>query len=135
MTIGDVACKAGIRASAIRYYERTGVLPRPARVNGRRRYDDAVLKQLAVVIAAREAGFTIREIHALVAGFSTHSITERRAIVERKLDELETILRRTLVMQAMVREMMACRCTAVAECGERILRNKSAVRLRDRSPT
>ena len=50
MSIGDVAIKAGIRASATRYHERSGVLPRPARAGGPRRYDDAVLKQLAVVI-------------------------------------------------------------------------------------
>jgi DNA-binding transcriptional MerR regulator len=60
MTIGDVARRAGVRSSAIRFYERSGVLPPARRASGQRRYDKAVVKQLAVVTLAREAGFTIR---------------------------------------------------------------------------
>ncbi len=39
LTIGDVARRSGLRPSALRYYEEAGLLPAPARVNGRRRYD------------------------------------------------------------------------------------------------
>ncbi|MGH7749921.1 MAG: MerR family transcriptional regulator, partial [Candidatus Dormibacteria bacterium] len=78
MTIGEVASRAGIRASAIRYYERSGVLPPAARAGARRQYDEAVLKQLAVVILAREAGFTIREIRALFRDFSADATASLR---------------------------------------------------------
>lgn len=43
LTIGEVAGQAGIRASAIRYYESVKVLPAPRRTNGRRLYDSSVL--------------------------------------------------------------------------------------------
>ena len=126
MTIGDVASKAGIRASAIRYYERSGLLPPAARAGGRRKYDDAVLKHLAVVMLAREAGFTIREIKVLFRDFSADGpvSTRRRAMGSRKLLELEAAFRRTKLMCDVVRAMMECRCKNLEECGESILRNK-----------
>src|SRR5215211_1580597 len=46
MTIGEVARKAGIRPSALRYYESVDILPKPERVNGRRRYDGEVLREV-----------------------------------------------------------------------------------------
>ena len=39
ITIGEVARRANVRASAIRYYEQVGLLPEPVRVHGRRRYE------------------------------------------------------------------------------------------------
>lgn len=45
-TIGEVARRAGVRPSTLRYYERIGVLPSPERSNGRRRYDGEVLREV-----------------------------------------------------------------------------------------
>jgi MerR family transcriptional regulator, redox-sensitive transcriptional activator SoxR len=126
MTIGDVARRAGVRSSAIRFYERSGVLPPARRASGQRRYDEAVLKQLAVVILAREAGFTIREIRALFRDFSpdTSASTRWRSIAAGKLDELDAVLRRTKLMRSVVGTMMECRCQTLEVCGETILRHK-----------
>src|SRR5690242_17893511 len=49
MTISAVARQAGLQPSAIRYYERVGLLPPPIRAQGQRRYDAHVLQQLAVI--------------------------------------------------------------------------------------
>jgi DNA-binding transcriptional MerR regulator len=51
MPISDIARVFGLRTSAIRYYEQIGILPRPMRKNGRRRYDDSAIFRLAVVAA------------------------------------------------------------------------------------
>jgi DNA-binding transcriptional MerR regulator len=69
----------------------SGVLPPARRASGQRRYDQAVLKQLAVVTLAREAGFTIREIRALFRDFTpdTTASTRWRSIAAGKLQELE----------------------------------------------
>ena len=53
LTIGEVARRARLRASALRYYEDVGVLPPAVRVRGQRRYDEAVLVRLAVVRLAQ----------------------------------------------------------------------------------
>jgi MerR family redox-sensitive transcriptional activator SoxR len=65
LTITSVACKAGIRPSTLRYYEKIGLLPSARRVGGRRRYDFCTLKQLELIAYAKEAGFSLAQIHAL----------------------------------------------------------------------
>src|SRR5258708_27669334 len=70
LTIGAVARQAGMRPSALRYYEGIGLLPAPRRVNGRRRYDPSTLQQLTVLRFARQAGFTIAEMQTLFHGFA-----------------------------------------------------------------
>ena len=69
MTIGQVAKEAGLAASAIRFYEQAGVLPRPIRVGGRRHYDSSVLERLAVLERAKACGFTLAEARELLFGF------------------------------------------------------------------
>jgi MerR family transcriptional regulator, redox-sensitive transcriptional activator SoxR len=134
MKIGDVARRVGVRSSAIRFYERSGVLPPARRASGQRRYDTAVLKQLAVVTLAREAGFTIREIHALFRDFTpdTTASTRWRSIAAGKLQELDAVLRRTKLMRTVVRAMMECRCQTLEDCGEVILRSPLSVNRRRR---
>src|SRR5918911_5312656 len=66
MRIGQVASRAGIRVSQIRYYEEIGLLPEPDRVSGQRRYDDTILRRLAVIDVAQRAGLTLEEIRDLV---------------------------------------------------------------------
>jgi MerR family transcriptional regulator, redox-sensitive transcriptional activator SoxR len=124
MTIGDVARRAGVRPSAIRFYERSGVLPPARRASGQRRYDPAVLKLLAVVTLAREAGFTIREIRALVRDFTpdTTASIRWRSIAAAKLQELDNVLQRTKLMRSVVSAMMECRCRTLEDCGELIMR-------------
>jgi MerR family redox-sensitive transcriptional activator SoxR len=129
MMIGDVARRAGVRPSAIRFYERSGVLPPARRASGQRRYDPAVLKQLAVVTLAREAGFTIREIRALFRDFTpdTTASTRWRSIAAAKLQELDDVLRRTELMRSVVSAMMECRCRTLEDCGEVIMRRAECV--------
>jgi len=52
LTIGEVAARAGVNPSHIRYYEDVGVLPEPERVSGQRRYDEAILQRLSVIARA-----------------------------------------------------------------------------------
>lgn len=62
LTIGETARRAGVRPSALRYYESVGLLDAPRRISGRRRYDSQVLNRLSVIRLAQDAGFTIAEI-------------------------------------------------------------------------
>lgn len=65
-TIGAAARRAGVNIETIRYYERAGVVPKPARAaNGRRIYGEAEIGRLAFVRRARELGFTLGEIRKL----------------------------------------------------------------------
>ncbi|HXE58423.1 MAG TPA: MerR family transcriptional regulator [Gemmatimonadales bacterium] len=118
LTIGEVARRAGIQASAIRYYERAGVLPPARRAGGRRIYDESILHWLAVVRLAAEAGFTIAEIRALVAGFEVGARPgpRWRVLAARKLAQVEALMARVERMRALLRRALACGCLDLRDC-------------------
>jgi MerR family redox-sensitive transcriptional activator SoxR len=118
LTIGEVAARAGLNASRIRFYERTGVLPRPARVSGQRRYHPEVLRRLAIIDVAQRAGFTLDEIAPLTgpdnrtAGASAHV----RALADRKLVELEALIARAQAVRRWLELARECDCERVDVC-------------------
>ena len=65
LTISQVAQRAGIRTSTIRYYEQIDLLPIARRINGRRRYDPSILERLAFIQVTQNLGFTLGEIQRL----------------------------------------------------------------------
>jgi DNA-binding transcriptional MerR regulator len=66
--IGEAARQSGVKAPTIRYYEQIGLLPAPPRSEGnRRQYDTGDLRRLAFIRHARELGFEIDAIRALLA--------------------------------------------------------------------
>ena len=70
LAIGEVARRAGIQPSALRYYESIGLMPAPKRVSGRRRYEESTVQMLKVIQLAQQAGFTVAEIQTLLHGFA-----------------------------------------------------------------
>src|SRR4029450_9249359 len=73
LTIGEVARRAGVATSSIRYYERIELLPEPERVSGQRRYRADVLGKLGFIGVARSAGFKLSEIKELIEGVDSDS--------------------------------------------------------------
>src|SRR5215217_2714948 len=122
MSIGEVAQRAGVRPSTLRYYESKGVLPTPERENGRRRYDGEVLREvldrLAVVRVAQQAGFTISEIRMLLDGFAEDTPpSERwRVLAQAKLPEVEALVERALRMKDLLERGLRCECLRLEEC-------------------
>ncbi len=118
MTIGQIARRAGTTTSAIRYYEAIGLLPSPARVRGRRRYDASAVQRLAVIERAQQAGFTLGEIRELFFGFAvgTHPNARWESLARRKLAELDAQLARIHAMQALLREGQRCGCLTMEQC-------------------
>ncbi len=109
---------AGVATSAIRYYEEAGLLPQPARVNGRRRYDDGTLQRLCVIRFAQEVGFTLSEIRELFFGFAagTHPNVRWETLAQRKLDELAAQMARIEVMRGLLAEGLRCGCLTMEQC-------------------
>jgi MerR family redox-sensitive transcriptional activator SoxR len=118
MLIGEVARRAGVRASAIRYYESIGLLPTPARVAGRRRYGPDTLHTLSVIAAAQRAGLTLAEISELLAvAHAGGEVSERlRSIALRKLPEVDALIRRAELVRDWLEAASDCRCPALEEC-------------------
>ena len=118
LTIGEVAHQAGLHTSAIRYYEDIGVLPRPERTHGHRRYTSRVFQQLAFIQLAQAAGFTMAEIKTLVSGFDeTAPLGVRwRTLAEQKLTELDTLITRAQGMKRVLEVGIRCQCLNLDEC-------------------
>ena len=119
LTISEVARRAGLRPSAIRYYESFGVLPAPRRASGRRRYDADVLERLAVIQLAQEAGFSVAEIKRLFFDFDAGTPASERwqALARQKLVEVEALIARAQGMKRLLEEcLLECRCLSLEEC-------------------
>ncbi len=126
LTIGEVAERAELAASTLRYYESAGLLPPPARSNGRRRYGEDVFRRLTAIKVAREAGFTISEVRTLLGGVEEgEPISARwRELAQRKLGEVEARIERARGMKRLLEEGLNCGCVSFDDCG---LLQRSAV--------
>ena len=110
-----------IRPSAIRYYEKLGLLPAPQRVSGQRRYDRTVLYRLAVIHQARQAGFRLDEIQTLFFGFEggTRAEARWRKLADRKLVELHALAAQVRGMRQLLNQMkVKCHCNTLEACGK-----------------
>ncbi|WP_394846749.1 MerR family transcriptional regulator [Pendulispora brunnea] len=115
MRIGELARRAGLRTSAIRYYETIGILKVPARVSGRREYDAEALDALQLVQAAREAGFTLNETRQLIADLHEPSPRAWQTMVRRKLIELNAAMARLGRARDVLLNAMDCSCAGRAD--------------------
>ena len=118
LAIGDVARRAGIRPSALRYYESIGLLPPPKRVNGRRRYDESTVQMLKVVQLAQQAGFTVAEIQTLLHGFAldTPPAARWQPLAQHKIAELDALIERAQQMKRILEAGLNCGCLRLEDC-------------------
>lgn len=118
MSIGDIARQAGLEPSAIRYYESEGVIPKPRRAGGQRRYDASIFEWLSLIALAKEAGFTIAEIKLLVSGFTpgTKPAARWATLASRKLEEIDAMVARAERMRAVLRVALDCGCFRLEDC-------------------
>ncbi len=118
LTIGQVAKGAGLRPSAIRYYESEGLVPMARRVNGRRLYDRSVFETLALIRLAHEAGFTIAETRTLMHGFdrATPASARWQRMARQKLTEVRERIERAQRMQGLLEGLLECECETLGQC-------------------
>jgi MerR family redox-sensitive transcriptional activator SoxR len=118
LTIGQLAGRFGLNTSAIRYYERVGVLPEAARVSGQRRYGPDAVRRLEVLDVAKRAGFTLDEARLLLQRTDAGSpaFESVRELAARKLPEVDDLIRRAQEMRAWLMTATDCSCTTLDVC-------------------
>ncbi len=118
LTIGEVAHRAGLAPSAIRYYESLGLVKAPPRLHGERRYSEDVFASLAFIAIAQAAGFTLREIRTLAAHAETGAglAPTMKELAQQKLTEVEATLARAAEMKVWLEMARECGCEDPAEC-------------------
>jgi drug/metabolite transporter superfamily protein YnfA/DNA-binding transcriptional MerR regulator len=117
-SIGEIAKQTGIRTSALRFYEGAGILPAPARANGRRFYDANAIRRVDVLRFAQQAGFTLDEIKTLFHGFGVETplSTRWRSLAKTKLEELAVLEKRIRRMKRALALGLKCGCIRVEDC-------------------
>src|SRR5260370_27485161 len=98
MKIGQLARSAGLNASAIRYYEKRGLLAPPQRLGGQRRYPSDALSRALLIRFATEMGFTLAEIKLFLNGLRNNAPGRPRCkkLAPRKLSEVAQTISRSL---------------------------------------
>ena len=115
LTIGDVAREAGVAATTLRYYEQIGLLPPPARLAGRCRYDGSILARLEVIRLCKSAGFALEEIQLLFAD-DAPGRPASRALAEAKLAEIDAQMASLARARAVIEWGMSCTCPSIDAC-------------------
>jgi len=119
LTIGQISTEAGIATSAIRYYEREGLIPKAPKEGGRRVYDPEILDRLAVIDLAKQAGLTIRETKRLLAGLGGKRPAPQawHQLTRDKLEEIDERIAKLEDMKRVLEMLQGCECPTLDDCG------------------
>lgn len=110
LTIGELAVKAGVATSALRYYEELGLLPAPARIAGQRRYPESAVGLVGAILLLSEVGFTLAEQKALMASGGW------RRLARGKVAELDARIARAQAARDVIEHALRCPHENVVEC-------------------
>jgi MerR family redox-sensitive transcriptional activator SoxR len=119
LTIGEVARRSGVAASALRFYEERGLISSERAGSAHRRYPRAVLRRIAFVVFAQRVGLTLDEIGAELAKLPPDRAPTRRdwsrlssawsARIDRRIAELERL-------KVGLTECIGCGCLSLERC-------------------
>lgn len=114
LDIAEVAHRAGVPASTLRYYEEKGLIAPTGRRGLRRQYDPGVLERLALIALGRTAGFSLDEIAGMFGPDGQPDID--REMLTARADELDRRIRELAVLRDSLRHAAACPAPRHLEC-------------------
>ena len=113
LDIGTFARRVGLASSALRYYERIGLMEPADRRNGRRRYPAAALERVALIRLCQESGFKLAEIRELLARNRQDTWVR---LAERKVHELEERITEAERAKYMLLHALQCPSSNLLDC-------------------
>ena len=118
LAIGEVARRAGLQVSAIRYYESLGLLPMAQRIHGHRRYDESVFQRLTFIRVARQVGFNLTQIRRLLENFGAGNSPDMlcKELARQELIEIEKLITQAQNVKVALERSLHCQCTTLGEC-------------------
>ncbi len=121
LTIGHLAKEAGVNLETVRYYERTGLLPKPPRsASGYRLFSSDAARRLRFIRRAQELGFSLKEIRELLSLRVSRTTTSRdiRVRAEAKIVDIDAKIRSLESMKKTLRKLtnVCDGCAPLAEC-------------------
>ena len=115
LTIGELAARTGVATSALRYWEEVGLLRRPTRVSGQRRYPRSAVGLVGLILSLQDVGFTLREVKALI-GSRSRAVDGWRDLAESKLIELDERITKAQYARTAITHAMACKHEDILTC-------------------
>ncbi|WP_158853880.1 MerR family transcriptional regulator [Saccharothrix deserti] len=115
LPIDKVAKASGVASSALRYYERVGLIEEGSKIGGKRHYPRDVLNRLSMIRTCQTIGFSLTEIASLLHeaeesdGSWQEIAAERRNKIQREIEERQAWLRT-------LNSTLACACPQLVEC-------------------
>ncbi len=119
LTIGEVARRSGVAASALRFYDDRGLIGSQRAGSGHRRYPRPVLRRIAFIVFAQRIGLTLEEIGVELAKLPPNRVPTRHdwsrlsrawsGRIEQRIAELERL-------KAGLTECIGCGCLSLARC-------------------
>jgi DNA-binding transcriptional MerR regulator len=106
LTIGEVARRAGVATSAVRYYERRGLLEPDTRQSGQRRYRTSALRRLVFIGMLQDAGLSLDDIDGILRA---ETVTDWKVIASRRLDALDEDIERLERARSYLQGALLCR--------------------------
>ena len=128
MDISEVAQRAGVPASTLRFYEEKGLIASTGRHGLRRVFEQRVLERLAFIALGRASGFSLDELAHM---FADGRPRLDRQVLAAKADELDRTIRELSAMRDGLRHAVACRAPSHMECPtfQRLLRAAASGRI------
>lgn len=114
MDIAEVAKRSGVPASALRYYEKKGLISSVGPQGVRRRFSPAVFDQLALIALGQVAGLSLDEIHSMLSPSGRPDIN--RQLLSDKADEIDATIKQLRAVSRGLRHAAACPAPSHAEC-------------------
>lgn len=118
LPIGTMAERYGVPATTLRYWEQIGVLPAQERAAGQRRYDLDAVRRIKFIRMAKQAGLSLDDIKALLAGHVDHSptFTDWAAVARDQLAAIDRRIADLTHLKATIEECLACGCQHARRC-------------------
>jgi MerR family transcriptional regulator, redox-sensitive transcriptional activator SoxR len=122
MKIGELARQSGLNASAIRYYEKMGLLSQPHRISGQRRYSTDALDRVLLIRFAGEMGFSLPEIKIFLTGLRNGAPVGSRwkKLAQSKIQEVLRNMQREKRLKSLLEHLLQCRCVSLNVCVRRL---------------
>jgi MerR family redox-sensitive transcriptional activator SoxR len=119
LTIGEVSARSGVAPSALRFYERRGLISATRTDGNQRRYDRAVLRRLAFVQAGRAAGISLERIGAALETLPLNRTPGRRdweRLSNRWRDDLDARIETLQALRDRLTTCIGCGCLSIDRC-------------------
>ena len=119
LSIGEVSARSGVAPSALRFYERQGLITSTRTDGNQRRYDRAVLRRIAFVQAGRAAGVPLSEVREALDGLPTRRTPSREdweRLSSRWRDDLDARIETLQALRDRLTTCIGCGCLSIDQC-------------------